>query len=72
MPVEMLMHPVGITNMQYARDVFGNYMITALWLRDELNEQELIIVDKYINKMYKKFHKPIEFHKEEQGFYATS
>ncbi|SVD04459.1 uncharacterized protein METZ01_LOCUS357313, partial [marine metagenome] len=64
--------PCWYHEYQYARDVFGNYMIAALWLRDELNEQELIIVDKYINKMYKKFHKPIEFHKEEQGFYAMA
>ena len=43
-----------------------------MWLRDELNEQEFKIVDKYINKMYKKFLKPIEFHKEEQGFYQMA
>ena len=56
----------------FARDAFGNYMITALWLKDELNEQEFKIVDKYIEKMYKKFVKPIEFHKEEQGFYQMA
>ena len=56
----------------FARDTFGNYMITALWLKDELNEQEFKIVDKYIEKMYKKFVKPIEFHKEEQGFYQMA
>jgi len=56
----------------YARDAFGNYMIAALWLRDELNTQELETVDKYINKMYKKFLKPMELHKEEQGFYQMA
>ena len=56
----------------YARDVFGNYMIAALWLRDELNEQELKIVDKYINKMYKKFLKPMELLIAEQGFYQSA
>jgi len=56
----------------YARDVFGNYMIAALWLRDELNEQEFKIVNQYIKKMYKKFLKPIEFHEEEQGFYQSA
>ena len=47
-------------------------MITALWLRDELNEQEFKIVDQYIKKMYKKFLKPIEFQKQEQGFYQMA
>jgi hypothetical protein len=45
---------------QFATGVFTNYMITALWLRDELNEQEFKIVDKYINKMFKKFLQPVE------------
>ena len=55
-----------------ARDVFSNYMINAIWLRDELNEQEFQIVDQYINKMYKKFLKPIQFKKNEKGFYAMA
>ena len=55
-----------------AREVFGNYMITALWLRDELNEQEFKIVDQYIKKMYKKFLKPTEFKKEVQGFFEMA
>ena len=29
--------PCWYHEYQYARDVFGNYMIAALWLRDELN-----------------------------------
>ena len=61
--------PCWYHQYSFARDVFANYMITALWLKDELNKQELIIVDKYINKMYKKFLEPTELHKEEQGFY---
>jgi len=56
----------------FARDAFGSYMITALWLKDELNEQEFKIVDKYIEKMYKKFLKPIEFQEQEQGFYQMA
>jgi len=35
----------------FARDVFSNYMITALWLKDELNEQEFKTVNLYIKKM---------------------
>ena len=64
--------PCWYHQYQFASNVFSNYMITALWLKDELNEQEFKIVDKYIKKMYKKFLKPIEFHKEEQGFYAMA
>ncbi len=57
---------------EFARGVFSNYMITALWLKDELNEQEFKIVDQYIKKMYKKFLKPIEFQKQDQGFYQMA
>ena len=56
----------------FASDVFANYIITALWLRDELNEQEIEIVNQYINKMYKKFLKPTEFQTHEQGFYQMA
>jgi hypothetical protein len=56
----------------FARDVFSNYIITALWLKDELNDQEFKTVNKYINKMYKKFIKPIEFQMEKQGFYQMA
>jgi hypothetical protein len=56
----------------FARDVFANYMITALWLRDELNVQEFNIVDKYIKKMYKKFIAPIEFENVDKGFYQMA
>ena len=64
--------PCWYHEYQFASNVFSNYMITALWLRDELNAQEFEIVDKYIKKMYKKFLQPIELHKEEKGFYATA
>jgi hypothetical protein len=33
--------PCWYHQYSFASDVFGNYMITALWLKDELNEQEL-------------------------------
>ena len=64
--------PCWYHQYQFASNVFSNYMITALWLRDELNEQEFKIVDKYIKKMYKKFLQPIELQEEEQGFYAMA
>ena len=64
--------PCWYHEYEFARNVFSNYMITALWLKDELNAQEFEIVDKYIKKMYKKFLQPIELQKQEQGFYATA
>ena len=64
--------PCWYHEYQFASNVFSNYMITALWLKDELNAQEFEIVDKYIKKMYKKFLQPIELHKEEKGFYAMA
>jgi len=64
--------PCWYHEYEFARNVFSNYMITALWLRDELNAQEFEIVDKYIKKMYKKFLQPVELQKQEQGFYATA
>ena len=56
----------------FARDVFSNFMITAIWLKDELNEQEFKTVNLYIKKMYKKFIKPVEFQIEKQGFYQMA
>ena len=64
--------PCWYHEYQFASNVFSNYMITALWLKDELSAQEFEIVDKYIKKMYKKFLQPIELHKEEKGFYAMA
>ena len=64
--------PCWYHEYEFASGVFSNYMITALWLRDELNEQEFKIADKYIKKMYKKFLKPIELQEQEQGFYQMA
>ena len=69
--------PCWYHQYEFARGVFSNYMITALWLKDELNEQEFKIVDQYIKKMYKKFLKPIEFRcrfscEEDEGFYQMA
>ena len=64
--------PCWYHEYEFTRGVFSNYMITALWLKDELNEQEFKIVNKYIKKMYKKFLKPIELQKQEQGFYQMA
>ena len=64
--------PCWYHEYEWASQVFANYMISALWLRDELNEQEFKIVDQYIKKMYKKFLQPTEFQKKEQGFYAMA
>ena len=64
--------PCWFHEYEFARGVFSNYMISALWLRDELNEQEFKIVDQYIKKMYKKFLQPIESLENEQGFYQMA
>ena len=61
--------PCWYHEYSFARGVFSNYMIAALWLRDELSEKEFEIVDQYINKMYKKFLEPTLFKEEEKGFY---
>ena len=64
--------PCWYHEYEFARNVFSNYMITALWLKDELNKQEFKIVNKYIKKMYKKFIQPTELQIQEQGFYAMA
>lgn len=64
--------PCWFHEYEFARGVFSNYMISALWLRDELNEQEFKIVDQYIKKMYTKFLQPIESLENEQGFYQMA
>ena len=64
--------PCWYHEYEFASGVFSNYMITALWLKDELNEQEFKVINKYIKKMYKKFLKPIEFQKKEQGLYQMA
>ena len=55
---------------EFARDAFTNYMIVALYLKENLNNDELKIVNKYIKKMHKKFIKPEEFVDKDKGFYA--
>ena len=57
---------------EFARGVFSNYMIGALWLKSELTKDEFKIVNKYIKKMYKKFLKPVEFKKQDAGIYQMA
>ena len=64
--------PCWFHQYQEVADVISNYMINAIWLRDELNEQEFEIVDQYIKKMYVKFLKPIENYKQEWGYGALA
>ena len=64
--------PCWYHEYQFARDVFGNYMIIALLLKSELNEKEFKIVNSYIKKMYKKFLKPKQFKATERGFYQMA
>ena len=47
-------------------------MITAIWLKSELDEKEFTIVNSYIKKMYKKFLKPKEFEPSDRGFYQMA
>ena len=64
--------PCWFHQYQEVADVISNYMINAIWLRDELNEQEFEIVDQYIKKMYVKFLKPIENFLSERGYGALA
>jgi hypothetical protein len=64
--------PCWYHEYQFARDVFGNYMIAAIWLKPELDDNEYKIVNKYIKKMYKKFLKPKEFEPTDRGFYQMA
>lgn len=64
--------PCWYHQYEFARGVFSNYMIAALWLKKELSKGEYEIVDRYIDKMYKKFLQPIELSKQEQGFYQMA
>tara|TARA_B100000900_G_scaffold411909_1_gene432566 strand:- start:184 stop:1323 length:1140 start_codon:yes stop_codon:yes gene_type:complete len=64
--------PCWYHEYQFASDVFGNYMIIALFLKSELNEKEFKIVNSYIKKMYKKFLKPKQFKESERGFYQMA
>lgn len=57
---------------QFARDVFGNYMIGAIWLKPYMTDTEFKVVDKYIKKMYKKFLAPKQGDISERGFYQNA
>ena len=64
--------PCWFHQYEFARGVFSNYMIAAVWLKSELNDEEYKIVNRYIIKMYEKFLKPIEFQEEEAGIYQMA
>ena len=64
--------PCWYHEYDFAKSVFGNYMITAIWLKSELDEKEFKIVNSYIKKMYKKFLKPKEFEPSDRGFYQMA
>ena len=64
--------PCWFHEYEFAKGVFGNYMITANWLKFELDEKEFKIVNSYIKKMYKKFLKPKEFEPSDRGFYQMA
>ena len=64
--------PCWYHDYEFARGVFSNYMIGALWLKSELTKDEFKIVNKYIKKMYKKFLKPVEFKKQDAGIYQMA
>ena len=55
---------------EFARDSFANLMIIALYFKEDLNEEEFKIVNKYVEKMYKKFIQPHQFIVDDKGFYA--
>jgi hypothetical protein len=56
----------------FAAGVFSNYMITALWLKDELTKKEYKIVNSYIKKMYKKFLLPRQMKPTGPGIYQMA
>ena len=64
--------PCWYHEYEFAKGVFGNYIITAIWLKSELDEKEFKIVNSYIKKMYKKFLKPKEFEPSDRGFYQMA
>ena len=64
--------PCPFHEYQFARDVFGNYMVVAIWLRPYMNDKQFKIVNKYIKKMYKKFLKPTVGKVKERGFYQNA
>ena len=55
---------------EFARDAFTNYLIIAIYLKEQLTKEEFKTIDKYIKKMYKKFIQPDQFSVDDKGFYA--
>ena len=64
--------PCWYHQYSFAREVFGNFIIAAVWLKPYFSETEFEIVNKYIKKMYVKFIQPAENNIEERGFYAMA
>lgn len=64
--------PCWYHQYSFAREVFGNFIIAAVWLKPFFSETEFEIVNKYIKKMYFKFIQPAENNIEERGFYAMA
>ena len=64
--------PCWYHEFEFAGQTFGNFMIAAIYLKSEFNEKELKEMNRYIDKMYKKFLKPIQFRKNDKGFYAMA
>ena len=64
--------PCWYHQYSFAREVFGNFIIAAVWLKPFFSETEFEIVNKYIKKMYVKFIQPAENNIEERGFYAMA
>ena len=64
--------PCWYHEFEFAGQTFSNFMIAAIYLRSEFNKEELKEMNRYIKKMYKKFLKPIQFKKNDKGFYAMA
>ena len=64
--------PCWYHQYSFAREVFGNFIVAAVWLKPYFSETEFEIVNNYIKKMYLKFIQPAENNIEEQGFYAMA
>jgi hypothetical protein len=64
--------PCWYHEFEFAGQTFGNFMIAAIYLKSEFKEKELKEMNRYIEKMYKKFLKPIQFRKNGKGFYAMA
>ena len=64
--------PCWYHEYDFASQWFGIYMIAAIYMRSEFNEKECKEINRYIDKMYKKFLKSIQFRKNDKGFYAMA